>query len=98
MSLMTTLYGQAPAYCVKKAKCVVHKHIAPRINRTDKAYNNYLDALKNGPMTVKQLADAAHKEVSTVQRQVRRMEQRELIKEYGRVKNKANPAILWGLA
>jgi predicted Rossmann fold nucleotide-binding protein DprA/Smf involved in DNA uptake len=95
---MATLYGKPPEYCSSRKRAIVHKSTEPKVNSTDKADANYLNALKDGPMTVKQLAEAAHKTVATVQRQVRVMEKRGLIKHCGTIKTKANPPILWGLA
>lgn len=76
------------------------KRLVPQkrdMNSTEKADSVYINALKNGPLTVKQLAEATDKKVSTCQRQVRRMELRGLIKQSGVIKTKANPPILWGL-
>lgn len=66
-------------------------------NSTDKADKRYLDALKNGPLTVKQISALIGRNVASVQKRVRVMEKNGLIKHCGTLKTKANPPILWGL-
>lgn len=69
----------------------------PMRNKTDKADANYLKALRNGPLTVKELVVKANREKSQVQRQVRVLEAKGLIKQVGKKKNGSNAAIIWGL-
>lgn len=64
-------------------------------NATVKVDDIYLSAMTGKAVSTKDLSIRLGKSLSTVQRHVRRMETRGLIKPAGKSANRANPAILW---
>jgi ribosomal protein S25 len=64
-------------------------------NATVKVDDIYLGAMAGNAVSTKDLSIKLGKSLSTVQRHVRRMEGRGLIKPAGKSANRANPAILW---
>jgi len=64
-------------------------------NATVKVDDLYLSAMAGNPVSTKDLSIRLGKSLSTVQRHIRRMEGRGLIKPSGKSSNRANPAILW---
>ena len=66
-------------------------------NKTEKADARYLDALRHCNLTVKEIAEKTGREKSQVQRQVRVLEAKGMIRQVDTVSNGANPAIVWGL-
>lgn len=64
-------------------------------NSTDKADNHYLKAMGNKPITAKELQKATKKDLTSVQRQLRKMELRGLVKTVGKMPTNGQPGILW---
>lgn len=64
-------------------------------NATVKVDDIYLGAMTGSAVSIKDLSIRLGKSLSTVQRHVRRMECRGLIKPAGKSSNRANLAILW---
>ena len=87
--LLATMYGIAPSFKIIQPNKRIFQ------NNTDKADSLYLEALEDGPLSTKQLADKTGRNLATVQRQVRMMEARRLVEIAERVPNGANPRIMW---
>ena len=66
-------------------------------NRTEKADGRYLDALQNGNLTTNEIAKAIKRSPNSVQKHMRKMEARGLVKIIDIIPNGAYPAFLWGM-
>ena len=78
-----------------KPKPAVKEKRGPYITET--TTQMYLDSFIDGKATVKQIAERTGRNLCTVQRHVRELEKRGVIKIVGRAKTSANPPIIWGI-
>lgn len=76
----------------------IESMIAASKRRVADAEQLYMDALQYENLTAKEIATRTNRAKGTVQRYMRKMEKKGLVKPIDSIDNGANPEIVWGLA